>query len=150
MRNQRGFTLLEVLVVLVILMILTTLAYPSYARHMTKARRIEGQVALLDTLQQQERYFMRNNTYIAFSAASTDPRERQFRAWSGAVAANSAYEIEGRACSGLEISDCIEVRATPGSANVDSRFSDPECGVLTQDSVGRHSASGTAGAACWP
>ncbi|WP_332847964.1 type IV pilin protein [Massilia sp. S19_KUP03_FR1] len=150
MRNQGGFTLLEVMVVLVILMILTTLAYPSYARYMTMARRIEGQVALLDALQQQERYFMRNNTYIAFSAASTDPRERQFHAWSGASAAKSAYEIEGRACPGQALADCIEVRATPGTANVDGHFSDPECGVLTQDSVGRRSASGTAGPACWP
>ena len=150
MRPARGFTLLEVLVVLVILMILTTLAYPSYARYVTRARRIEGLVALLDTLQQQERYFMRNNTYIAFNAASTDPRERQFHAWSGAAAASSAYEIEARACPGQDIAECIEVRATPGTASVDSRFRDPECGVLTQDSVGRRSASGTAGAACWP
>jgi type IV pilus assembly protein PilE len=150
MRNERGFTLLEVMVVLVILMILTTLAYPSYARYLAKARRIEGQVALLDALQQQERYFMRNNTYVAFSAASTDPGARQFRAWSGASAATSAYEIEGLACPNQAIADCIEVRATPGTGNVDGRFSDPDCGVLTLDSVGRRGASGTAGAACWP
>ena len=150
MRTDRGFTLIEMMVVLVILTILTTLAYPSYARYVTKARRIEGQVALLDTLQQQERYFMRNNTYIAFSTASTDPRERQFRAWSGASAARSAYELAGRPCPGQAIADCIEVRALPGTGNVDNRFRDPDCGMLTIDSVGRRSASGTAGAACWP
>lgn len=150
MHRMRGFTLVETMVVLVILTILTTLAYPSYARHMRAARRIEGQVALLDRLQQQERYFMRNNSYLAFGASATDPRASQFQAWSGAGAAHSAYELEGYACPGQDIADCVEVRATPGTALVDSRFKDPDCGVLTQDSVGRRSASGPAGAACWP
>jgi type IV pilus assembly protein PilE len=122
----RGFTLVEVMIVLAIVMILTTLAYPGYAE-----------------------YFMRNNGYLAFSAASTEPAERQFRAWSGASAARSAYEMEGRACPGQAITDCIEVRATPGTQQVDSGFKDPACGVLTLDSVGRRSASGTS-ANCWP
>jgi type IV pilus assembly protein PilE len=145
----RGFTLVEVMIVLAIVMILTTLAYPGYAEYITKTRRIEGQIALMEAIQQQERYFMRNNGYLAFSAASTEPAERQFRAWSGASAARSAYEMEGRACPGQAITDCIEVRATPGTQQVDSGFKDPACGVLTLDSVGRRSASGTS-ANCWP
>ena len=149
MRHARGFTLLELLIGLAIVTILTTLAYPSYASYITKTRRIEGQVALIDAMQQQERYFMRNNSYLAFSAASTDPGERLFRAWSGASAARSAYELQGYACPDQAIADCIELRATPGTAQVDSRFRDPACGVLTLDSVGRRTASGTA-ANCWP
>ena len=153
-RAARGLTLVEVLIALAIVAILTTVAYPSYASYMTRTRRIEGQIALLEALQQQERYFMRNNSYLAFSAASTEPAERLFRAWSGASAQKSAYEIDGHACPGKGIADCVELRATPGTAQVDGRFKDPECGVLTLDSVGRRSASGTAGsgasATCWP
>jgi type IV pilus assembly protein PilE len=146
---HRGMTLVEVMIVLVIVMILTTLAYPSYAGYVTKARRIEGQVALVDTMQQQERYFARNNSYLAFSAASTEPAERLFRPWSSATAARSAYELEGRACPGQSIAYCIELRATPGTAQVDSYFKDPDCGVLTLDSAGRQGASGAA-RNCWP
>ena len=149
MRDERGWTLIEVMIVLVILMILTTLAYPSYAGYITKSRRIEGQVALLEVLQQQERYFMRNNTYVAFSAASAEPHARLFKAWSGSTAPKSAYEIAGEACPGQAITDCIALRATPGTERVDSAFRDAECGVLTLDSAGRRGASGTS-TTCWP
>jgi len=149
MSYQRGFTLVEAMIVLVVVMILTTLAYPSYAGYITRARRIEGQVALVDTMQQQERYFMRNNTYLAFSAAAPEPAAQQFRPWSRASAARSAYELEGRACPGRSIAECIELRATPGTAQVDNRFQDPDCGVLTLDSTGRQGATGAA-PNCWP
>lgn len=145
-----GFTLIEVMIVLVIVMILTLLAYPSYASYITKTRRMEGQLALIDTMQQQERYFMRNNSYLAFSAASTEPDARQFRAWSSASARRSAYELEGRACPGQAITDCVELRASPGTTQVDASFRDPACGVLTLDSTGRHGAGGASGEACWP
>ena len=147
--HQRGMTLVEVMIALVIVMILTTLAYPSYASYVTKTRRVEGQVALVETMQQQERYFARNNSYLAFSAASTEPAEVLFRAWSAPSAVRSAYELEGRACPGQSIADCIELRASPGTAQVDSRFKDPDCGVLTLDSAGRQGASGAA-LNCWP
>jgi type IV pilus assembly protein PilE len=147
--RHRGMTLVEVMIVLVIVMILTTLAYPSYAGYVTKTRRIEGQVALVETMQQQERYFARNNSYLAFSAASTEPTEQMFRAWSAPSAVRSAYELEGRACPGQSIADCIELRASPGTKQVDSRFKDPDCGVLTLDSAGRQGASGAA-LNCWP
>jgi type IV pilus assembly protein PilE len=147
--HQQGMTLVEVMIALVIVMILTTLAYPSYASYVTKTRRVEGQVALVETMQQQERYFARNNSYLAFSAASTESAELLFRAWSSATAVRSAYELEGRACPGQSIAECVELRATPGTAQVDSRFKDPDCGVLTFDSAGRQGASGAA-LNCWP
>lgn len=149
MQRDGGWTLVELMIVLAILVILATLAWPSYAGYLTKARRIEGQVALIDTMQQQERYFMRNNSYVAFSAGATGAGASQFRPWSAASAAKSAYQLEGAACPGQAITDCIELRATPGTAEVDTRFKDPACGVLTLDSAGRRGASGTA-PNCWP
>jgi type IV pilus assembly protein PilE len=149
MHHERGWTLLEVMIVLAIVMILTTLAYPGYAEYITKTRRIEGQVALLELLQQQERYFTRNNSYVAFDAASTEPHAQQFKTWSGSSAKKSAYEMAGAACPDQAITDCIVLRATPGTERVDGRFRDAACGVLTLDSAGRRSASGTS-PTCWP
>ena len=149
MSPVRGLTLIEVMIALVIVMILTTLAYPSYAGYITRTRRIEGMIALVETMQQQERYFMRNNRYLAFSAAAPDPDAPQFHAWSGSSAAKSAYEVDGRACAGQAITDCIELHATPGTANADGNFKDSGCGVLMLDSTGRRSASGAA-TNCWP
>ncbi len=79
MTHRGGFTLIELLIVLAIAGLLAALVYPSYASYMTGARRIEGQAALLDTLQKQEIYYSQHNTYVAFSSGSSEPDEKLFR-----------------------------------------------------------------------
>ena len=149
MKRDVGFTLIEVLIVLAIMSVLAAVAYPSYAGYITKTRRIEGQIALIEAVQQQERYYTRNNTYIAFSSGSTDPQEKRFKWWSGSAAATSAYELRARACPGRDLLQCVEVQAMPGTANVDARFKDADCQTLTLDSAGERSARGPL-ASCWP
>jgi type IV pilus assembly protein PilE len=148
MKRRTGFTLIEVLIVLAILGMLAALAYPSYAGYITKTRRIEGQIALIEALQQQERYYTRNNTYIGFSSGSTEAQEKRFKWWSGGSAARSAYELSARACPGRELTQCVEVQAMPGTANVDARFKDADCQTLTLNSAGERTASGPL-ASCW-
>lgn len=147
--RSRGFTLLEVLAVLAILGILAAMAYPSYARQIVKARRVEAQLALLDAMQRQEQHRALHHSYIAFSIDDAEPDAQQFTGWSGSSAATSAYELDGYACPGQDIAQCVELRAQPGTANVDTGFTDPDCGTLTLDSTGRQSASGPS-PNCWP
>jgi type IV pilus assembly protein PilE len=148
MNDERGFTLIEVLVVLAILSILTAVAYPNYAGYITRTKRTEGQIALIEAMQQQERYHMQHNTYLAFSSDSTGEELQGMRWWSAATAASSAYELDGRACPGRDIADCVELRARPGTAKVNGTFRDRDCGALTLDSPGTHTAEGTG--RCWP
>jgi type IV pilus assembly protein PilE len=145
---MKGFTLIELMVVLVILGVLAALAYPGYARQITKTRRIEAQVAMIEALQLEERHYAQHNTYVAFSKTQM-PDEPRLKWWSGANAGASAYELDAQACPNRDISECVEVRARPGTANVDARFSEPECGTLTISSAGQHGASGQA-EHCWP
>lgn len=149
MKRRAGFTLVEVLTVLAIVTLLAALTYPSFAGYITKTRRIEGQIALLEIMQQQERFYSQNNSYIAFSSSSTDPDQKRFKWWSGSTAPRSAYELRGRACPGREIVQCIEIQALPGTELVDASFKDSECDMLTLNSAGEHAASGTS-ATCWP
>jgi type IV pilus assembly protein PilE len=147
MKMQGGFTLIEMLVVLAILSILAAAAYPSFAGHMVRTRRTEGQIALIEAMQQQERYHLQHNSYVEFSS-SAEAGALGLRWWSGASAATSAYELDAHACAGQDITDCVQVRARPGTAQVDGRFRDPECGALTLDSLGVHASQGAG--RCWP
>lgn len=148
MKARRGFTLIEVLVVLAIVALLASVAYPNYAASLVRMRRLEGETALIDAMQKQEQYRAQHNAYAAFSADSVPPG-LGVHWWSGSAPAASAYELDGRACPGGTIADCIELRARPGTALVNARAADPDCGVLTLDSRGLQAASGRA-ARCWP
>ena len=144
-----GFTLIEVLIVLAVLGVLAAAVYPSYGRQVIKTRRAEAQLALLDAMQRQEQYRALHHSYAAFSAASTDANAQPFRWWFGATPAASAHELDAYACPGQGIAACVVVRARPGTARVDARFSDPECGALTLSSAGEQAATGPS-AHCWP
>lgn len=149
MNRGRGFTLIDVLIALAIIVVLAAIAYPSYAGFIIKTRRIEGQIALIETVQQQERFYTRNNTYIGFTSDSSDEQEKRFKWFSGSAAPGSAYELSARACPGRELSECVKVQATPGTAKVDANFRDADCQTLTLNSAGEKTASGPS-ARCWP
>jgi type IV pilus assembly protein PilE len=146
--RSRGFTLIEAMVVLLIVSVLASLAWPGYAGYLTKTRRMEGKVALVAAMLQQEQYHAVHHTYVAFSSAA--PVDG-LPWWSGSAAAGSFYELDAEACPDSDLRDCVRLRARPGTARVDARFLDPECGTLSLSSRGEQGASGTATPQrCWP
>jgi Tfp pilus assembly protein PilE len=62
--------------VIAIMGILSAMAYASYSSAMTKAKRSEGKSALMKLMQQEERFYTQNNSYIVFSQASSDANEK--------------------------------------------------------------------------
>ncbi len=149
MKRCAGFTLVEILVVVTIIAILAALSLPSYQNYIVRAKRTEAQAALLQLLQQQERYYSQNNTYIAFSSGSSDAAARLFKWWSGATATASAYEVSADACPDATIRQCVQLSAIPGTDKVDRSFKDSACENLVVTSTGLKTATG-AGAHCWP
>jgi type IV pilus assembly protein PilE len=152
MHRRSGFTLVELMIVVAVIGILAALAWPSYSHHMVRTRRVEGQVALIEAMQQQERYQFQHNTYVAFSSTDRDGDAQDFKWWSGHDASSSAYELDAHACPDGTIEECVEIRARPGTDKVDPRFRDPDCGALTLDSVQRQGAQTAPGSSvhCWP
>jgi type IV pilus assembly protein PilE len=147
-RPTMGFTLIELMIVVTIVAILATITLPSYRDAVRKTRRAEARSALMQLMQQQERYYTLHTRYIAFSRESTGADERQFKWYSGSSAKESAYEISGIACADEGIENCIQLVAEAGKPNVNASYTDPGCSSLSLTSTGAKSATGSA-SNCW-
>ena len=100
--KEPGFTLIELLIVIAIVGIITAVAYPSYQSSVTKTRRAEGQSALLDVMNAEERYYTENNTYTTTIADVNKSTSSE----------NGHYVISAAACStGIDV--CVVLTATP-------------------------------------
>lgn len=144
--RQSGVTLIELMAVLAIMAILATVAQASYREYIARAKRTEGKSALMQLLQQEERYYSLHNTYVAFSSTSTDEEEKKFKWYSGENASASAYEIVAEACPDESIRNCVQLTAIPGTAKVDGNFKDSYCGKLVASSIGTRKADNED---CW-
>jgi len=152
--QARGFSLIELMIVVAIIALLSSIAYPAYTGSVLKGKRAEGRAALLETMQQQERYYSQYGSYLAFAAGATGAagtariggtdtsgRTIPFKTTSGQSASNSAYRIAAAACTGLNLTECVQLTASINGT-------DTEFGNLTLNSAGTKGCS-TGNAKCW-
>ena len=144
--HRFGFTFIELLVATGIAGLLAAVALPSYEFAVRKVKRAEGRTALFKLMQQQEQLYSQRMTYLAFSSDATDPDQQRLVWFSADTAASSSYELDAQACAGRLISECVMLRARPGTNKVNASFSDTQCGVLRLDSLGHKDADGRD---CW-
>ncbi len=150
--NSAGFTLIELMIVVAIIGILAAVAYPSYIDSVRKGKRAEARAALMNLLQQQERYFTQNNTYETFAVGAVGTKPFKDYSSSEGGPTSSSYRLGARTCEAIggvvpTKRDCVEVFAQP-QAGV---YSDPVVTTLAVDTLSRKSCndSYTDTAKCW-
>ena len=63
MKNNRGFTLIEMLIVMVVIGILAAIAYPSFTGQLRKSTRAAAQAVMMDIANKEQFYLQSQRTY---------------------------------------------------------------------------------------
>jgi type IV pilus assembly protein PilE len=133
--NQKGFTLVELMIVVAILSLLAAIAYPAYLRQVQKSRRAECETVLLSIAGALERKYAVDSEYPATLPAgspTTCPLD------GGTTFYNIGYALDG-ATGGFTLT------AKPTSA----QESDP-CGDLSITHTGKKGQkTGATVDQCW-
>jgi type IV pilus assembly protein PilE len=167
-KHQLGFTLMELMITVAIVGLLAAVAYPSYTSSILKGKRAQGRTALVELIQQQERYLTQRNCYLAFSTATTGVATAlapspttacggvtastvPFKTFSGDSIGKAAYLVTATTCGAgtatISIAECVQAVASPIGP-------DAEVGSLSLTTTGVKDCTGTAKSSnfslCWP
>ncbi len=123
--NNKGFTLIELMITVAIIGILASIALPSYRQYVVESRRSEGIAMLLQVMQQQERYYTEELSY------TTDLTDLGF-AVANPSSQNSNYTISAAACGSDPVNRCVLLTAAAqGDQTVDGNLTLNSRGVRT-------------------
>jgi type IV pilus assembly protein PilE len=140
MRQQRGFSLMELMVAVTIIGIIVAIALPSYNSHMLNTRRTAATACVVEMAQFMERVYTTNMDYSRNNAGVAT------------VLPNSSCRNDLTAFYTLSLEPTAQtfiLTATP----IGAQEKDTSCGVLTLDQAGVRTAAGSGAAdkvrECW-
>lgn len=135
MRNQQGFSLIELMIVVVIVAILAAVAIPSYRSYMVRSHRVDATRALTDLAARQERFLYSNNAYTtdlsklggnssmagSYYTVSIDPAATSTSAFSVVATATGTQQRDDKLCQTLTLDQAGRQGSTGTTSN------DPKC-----------------------
>lgn len=130
---QRGMSLVELIVVLLIIAILGIVGVPSYRGYMERAQRTEAKDALMRLANNQERFYMQNNTY------TSDVTQLGFEV--------GGYTPDGVYAVSVTSADRTGFTARAAPTSTGGMAGDSLCSWFEIDEAGIRTASDTA--KCW-
>ena len=140
MRQQKGFTLIELMVTVAIVGVIAGIAYPSYLKSMQKGRRADAKGALTQASQAMERCYSTYGTYNNTSCAEVSALTTGFNS------PKSYYTL-----SATENGTSYTVSATAVSGG--PQANDTGCTVMNLSSTGVQSSGSTSSTtdsgSCW-
>lgn len=144
--TQRGFTLVEAMITVAIIAILAAVAFPSYNRHVAKAKRAAAQAVMQGIASRQEQHMLNARTYFpAAGGNSTDV---------AAIATALGVSIPSDVAVNYDFTVTSDNAATPPVHSVTAApkgsqaTNDSVCGTLTLRSTGAKERTGSA-STCW-
>jgi type IV pilus assembly protein PilE len=134
--QERGLTLVELLIVMVIVGILTAIAFPAYDNHLRKGRRAEAQTLMMDIATKEQQYLLDTRQYAATIGIAVGGLNIATSGWTCAAACTNAhYSI---AVTTSAAPPTFTITATPQGAQVSD-------GALTLDHQGNRTRAGNPG-----
>ena len=144
-RQQRGVTLMELLIVVAIISIIASVAYPSYTNFVVRAKRAVASGALMQIADRQQQFFMDNKRYAGSLTNLGYADDSIMIDDEGAVVTTASddrvYNVQ------ISASNIVtyELTATP---QLQQAKKDTSCGNLTLTHTGEKGQSGS-GDNCW-
>lgn len=134
-QQQKGFTLIELMITVAIIAILAAIAYPSYQQHVIRTWRGSATACLTQLAQGMERRYTTTSPMSYAGAIVTD----------GCTTENDMNTRYAFSRADNTSAQSFTLSATPTAAQ-----NDPQCGTLTLNERGVRGESGTGTVAdCW-
>lgn len=148
--QQRGFTLIELMITVAVIGILAAVAFPSYTQYIVRANRSAAQSFMFSVNNKQEQFMLDARRYAGGATALAN------LSMTVPVEVSSRYTVTVSCTMPTAVGNCTALAGAPtylitGTPIGSQLAQDTKCATLTLSNLGVKTESGTAGSAadCW-